>query len=83
MVDIMQEWVGKIKIMKKLLLLLITIITLTNLSYASFPIYNNIISANNDPTTDSWIPIIIVFWLLIISIPIIIIRFMMKKFKKK
>jgi len=69
--------------MKKLLLLLITIITLTNLSYASFPIYNNIISANNDPTTDSWIPIIIVFWLLIISIPIIIIRFMMKKFKKK
>ena len=69
--------------MKKLILLIITITTLTNMSYASFPIDNNIISANNDQTTDSWIPIIIVFWLLIISIPIIIIRFIMKKFKKK
>ena len=69
--------------MKQLVLLKSIFIKLTNLSYASFPIYNNIVSANNDPTTDSWIPIIIAFWLLIISIPIIIIRFMMKKFKKK
>ena len=69
--------------MKQLVLFFITLITFINVSYASFPIDNNIISPNNDPTTDSWIPIIIVFWLLIISIPIIIIRFMMKKFKKK
>ncbi|MBT4344632.1 MAG: hypothetical protein HOD68_01040 [Flavobacteriales bacterium] len=69
--------------MKQLVLFFITLITFISVSYASFPIDNNIISANNDPTTDSWIPIIIVFWLLIISIPIIIIRFVMKKFKKK
>ena len=67
--------------MKNTLCFLFTLLTFTNVSYASFPIDNNI-SANNDPTTDSWIPIIIVFWLLIIIIPIIIIRFIMKKFKK-
>ena len=37
---------------------------------------------SDNVVTDSWIPIIIVFWLLIIIIPIIIIRFIMKKFKK-
>jgi len=68
--------------MKKLILLIITITTLTNMSYASFPIDNNIISANNDPTTDSWIPIIILFWLLVIIIPIIIIRFIKRSLKR-
>jgi len=61
--------------MKKLVLLLIIFTTLINISFASFPIDNNIISDNNDPTTDSWIPIIIVFWLLVIIIPIMLIRF--------
>ena len=67
--------------MKKLLLLIITITTFTNVSYASFPIDNNI-SANNDPTTDSWIPIVILFWLLAIIIPIIIIRFIKRSLKR-
>ena len=31
-------WAGKINIMKKLLLLLITLTTFTNVSYASFPV---------------------------------------------
>ena len=68
--------------MKKLLLLLITLITLTNVSYASFPIDNSAVSANNDPTTDSWIPIVIVFWLLVIITPIILIRFVKRSLKR-
>ena len=69
--------VDKIReLMKKLILLLITLITFTNVSYASFPI------DNNDPTTDSWIPIIIVFWLLVIIIPIILIRFVKRNLKR-
>ena len=59
-----------------------TLTALANVSYASFPIDNNIISANNDPTTDSWIPIIILFWLLVIIIPIIIIRFIKRSLKR-
>ena len=68
--------------MKKLLLLLIMLITLTNVSYASFPIDNSAVSTNTDPTTDSWIPIAIVFWLLVIIIPIILIRFVKRSLQR-
>ena len=68
--------------MKKLIFLLITLITLINLSYASFPIDNSAVSANTDPTTDSWIPIVIVFWLLVIIMPIILIRFVKRSLKR-
>ena len=68
--------------MKKLILFLITILTFTNISYASFPIDNSAVSANTDPTTDSWIPIVIVFWLLVIIIPIILIRFVKRSLKR-
>jgi len=68
--------------MNKLTLLLMTLITLTNLSYASFPIDNSAVSTNTDPTTDSWIPIVIVFWLLVIITPIILIRFVKRSLKR-
>ncbi len=68
--------------MKKSILLIITITILSNLSYASFPIDNNIISANHDPTTDSWIPIIMLFWSLVIIIPILMYKLYKKNFKK-
>jgi heme/copper-type cytochrome/quinol oxidase subunit 2 len=68
--------------MKKLIFLLITLITLINVSYASFPIDNSAVSDNNDPTTDSWIPIVIVFWLLVIITPIILIRFVKRSLKR-
>jgi len=68
--------------MKKLIFLLITLITLTNVSYASFPTDNSAVSANTDPTTDSWIPIVIVFWLLVIIIPIILIRSVKRSLKR-
>ena len=68
--------------MKTRLLLLIILIILTNVSYASFPIDNSAVSANTDPTTDSWIPIVIVFWLLIIIIPTILIRFVKRSLKR-
>ena len=64
--------------MKKLIFLLITLITLINVSYASFPIDNSAVSAN----TDSWIPIVIVFWLLVMIIPIILIRFVKRSLKR-
>jgi hypothetical protein len=41
--------------------------------YASFPVSNSL-TGNTDPSTDSWIPLIFAFWLLIIIIPIILIR---------
>ena len=56
--------------------------TITMCAFASFPIDNSIVSANTDPTTDSWIPIIIVFWLLVIIIPIILIRFVKRSLKR-
>ena len=73
--------------MKKLILLLIALTTLTNVSYASFPVVEVeqteiVVSANTDPTTDSWIPIVIVFWLLVIIIPIILIRFVKRSLKR-
>jgi len=68
--------------MKKLLLLLITLTTFTNVSYASFPISKNVISVNSDPTTDSWIPIIIAFWLLLIIVSVILIRIIKRGFNK-
>jgi hypothetical protein len=68
--------------MKKLILLLITLTTLTNVSYASFPIAKSVISVNYDPTTDSWIPIIIAFWSLLIIILVILIRIIKRLFNK-
>ena len=68
--------------MKKLVLLLIALTTFANVSYASFPIDNSAVSANTDPTTDSWIPIVIVFWLLVIIIHIILIRFVKRSLKR-
>ena len=68
--------------MKKLILLLITISSLTHVSYASFPIAKSVISVNYDPTTDSWIPIIIAFWSLLIIILVILIRIIKRLFNK-
>jgi len=68
--------------MKKLILLLITISSLTHVSYASFPITKSVISVNYDPTTDSWIPIIIAFWSLLIIILVILIRIIKRLFNK-
>jgi len=65
--------------MKKLLLILLC---LPRLLYASFPISSSIV-VNAEPSTDSWMPLIISFWLLVIIIPIIIIRFVKKKISKK
>ena len=69
--------------MRRLILLLIIFISLINQSFASFPIDKNVITSNNDPTTDSWMPIIIVFWLLILIIPIFLIRFAKRTLKRK
>ena len=68
--------------MKKLIFLLITLIALINVSYASFPIDNSAVSANTDPIIDSWIPIVIVFWWLVIITPIILIRFVKRSLKR-
>ena len=68
--------------MKKSILLIITITILSNVSYASFPIDNNIISVNLDPTTDSWILIIILFWSLVIIIPILMYKLYKKNSQK-
>lgn len=68
--------------MKKLILLLITISSLIHVSYASFPIEKSEISVNYDPTTDSWIPIIIAFWSLIIIILMILVRIIKRLFNK-
>ena len=68
--------------MKKFLLLVITLTTFTNVSYASFPIAKSVISVNYDPTTDSWIPIIIAFWSLLIIILVILIRIIKRLFNK-
>ena len=43
-------------------------------AFASFPVDNR----SSDPTTDSWNLIIIVFWLLVIAIPIVLIRLIKK-----
>ena len=68
--------------MKKLILLLITISSLIHVSYASFPIAKSEISVNYDPTTDSWIPIIIAFWSLLIIILMILVRIIKILFNK-
>ena len=68
--------------MKKLILLLITISSLIHVSYASFPIEKSEISVNYDPTTDSWIPIIIAFWSLLIIILMILARIIKRLFNK-
>ncbi len=64
--------------MKKLLLILIA---LPMILCASFPISSSIV-VNSEPSTDSWLPLIITFWLLVISVPILIIRFMRKRILK-
>jgi len=72
--------------MKRIILLLITLTTLPNLNYASFPIDNNIISANNDPGFIGGITILVgafmiyaLIWTLIIFISIILLRFLIYK----
>ena len=67
---------------KKLILLIITLTSFTNVSYASFPIAKSVKSVNYDPTTDSWIPIIIAFWSLIIIILMILVRIIKRFFNK-
>jgi len=63
--------------MKKLVLILIQLFY-SLYGLASFPV----VSRPSDPTTDSWIPIVIVFWLLVIIIPIILIRFVKRSLKR-
>ena len=62
--------------MKKLILFFL--VAFNNFIYASFPVYDSIEIINTDPTTDSWIPIIILFWLLVLSIPFLVVRFIKK-----
>ncbi len=65
--------------MKKLLIILVYLpISL----FASFPVSKSMV-LNSEPSTDSWIPLIIFFWLLLIMIPIILIRFIIKKINIK
>ena len=64
--------------MKKLLLILLC---LPMIVCASFPISSSIV-VNSEPSTDSWLPLIISFWLLVIIIPILIIRFIRKRLLK-
>ena len=64
--------------MKKLLLILLG---LPLVLCASFPISSSIV-VNSEPSTDSWLPLIISFWLLVIIIPILIIRFISKRILK-
>ena len=54
---------------------------LPRLVFSSFPAFNSIV-VNSEPSTDSWIPLIISFWLLVIIIPILIIRFIRKRILK-
>ena len=66
--------------MKKIFLILFC---LPMILCASFPISSSIV-VNSEPSTDSWLPLIISFWLLVIIIPILIIRFIRKRiFKNK
>jgi len=64
--------------MKKLLLILLC---LPLIICASFPISSSIV-INSEPSNDSWLPLIISFWLLVIIIPILIIRFIRKRILK-
>ena len=60
--------------MKQLVLILIQLFYSLYV-LASFPV----VSGASDPTTDSWNFSIIVFWLLVIIIPIVLIRIIKKK----
>ncbi len=64
--------------MKKLLLILLC---LPMILCASFPTSSSIV-VNSEPSTDSWLPLIISFWLLVIIIPILLIRFTRKRILK-
>ena len=68
--------------MKIRILLLIIFTTLMNQGFASFPIDNDVVGSNNDPTTDSWIPIVIALWLLILTILILLIRLVKRSLKR-
>jgi len=65
--------------MQKLLLILLCFPIIV---FASFPISSSIV-VNSEPSTDSWLPLIISFWLLVIIIPILTIRFIRKRIVKK
>ena len=69
--------------MKKLILLLITLTTFVNVSYASFPISTGSVNEKLDPTTDSWIPIIIAFWSIVILLVVLIIKLFRRGIKKE
>ena len=69
--------------MKKLILLLITLTTFVNASYASFPISIGSVNEKLDPTTDSWIPIIIAFWSIVILLVVLIIKLFRRGIKKE
>ena len=66
----------------RILVVLIIQLLCSLYTFASFPVVNSI-TTNADPTTDSWLPIIVVFWLLVIIIPIILIRFVKRNLKRK
>ena len=50
--------------------------------FTSFPIHEKV-NLNSDPSTDSWLPLILIFWLSVLLIPITLIRIIRKLSVKK